>query len=184
MPRPRSAFRTIAEPLAIAIALAFVVRVALRIYTIPSASMMPTLTAGDHILATSYLFGEPRRGDVVVFRSPANANEMLVKRVIAVPGDLIDAQLGRIRIGGHTLPEPYLLQPAAAGTFEAQIVAPDSYFVMGDNRAESYDSRHWGPLPRTRIVGRARLILWSSPAPGAAANAPATKGHRVFKCIR
>ena len=179
MPRAKSPFRTLAEPLVVAVALAFVVRAALRIYTIPSASMVPTLEAGDHIVVTPYLFREPRRGEVIVFRSLSDPNELVVKRVIGLPGDLIDAHLGKVRLGGHALAEPYLLQPASSGAFEAQIVAPDAYFVMGDNRAASLDSRQWGALPRVRIVGRARLILWSS------ATAPDSngRGRRAFKWI-
>ena len=183
MPRSKSALRIVAEPLAAAVVLAFMVRAALRIYTIPSASMLPTLTAGDHIVVTPYLFSEPKRGDVVVFRSPANGDELVVKRIIGVPGELVETQLGRILIGGHALTERYLLEPAAAGAFEAQIVAPDSYFVMGDNRAASSDSRHWGPLPRPLILGRARFILWSSATAASTPTAANARGRRVFKWI-
>lgn len=180
MARQKSAFRTIAEPLAVAVALAFVVRALLRIYTIPSASMVPTLEVGDHIVVTSYLFGEPARGDIVVFRSNSDPNELVVKRVIALPGELVDAQLGRVRIGGHTVAEPYLLQQGSAGAFESQIVPADSLFVMGDNRGQSLDSRHWGALPRARVVGRARLILWSSRT---AAGQTAGQSRRIFKWV-
>jgi signal peptidase I len=86
----------------------------------------------------------------------------MVKRVIAVPGDLIDSRLGRVRISGYTLPEPYLLRQVSSGAVAAQIVPADSYFVMGDNREDSSDSRSWGVVPRSRIVGRARLVLWTS----------------------
>jgi signal peptidase I len=178
MSRTKSAFRTVAEPLAAAVVLAFVVRAAIRIYSIPSESMMPTLEAGDRIVATPYLFSDPQRGHVVVFRSATNPDELVVKRIIAVPGDLVDAQYGRVRVGGHTLPEPYLLRQGSSGTFTAQIVAPESYFVAGDNRGSSYDSRQWGPLPRARIIGRARLVLWSSHD-----TATSGRGRRLFKWI-
>ena len=148
------------------------VRVFVRIYTIPSPSMMPTLRAGDHIIVTRYLGGTPRRGDVVVFRNPAGGDELLIKRVIASPGELVDSRLGQVRIGGHTLVEPYVADPAASGSFDAQVVAPDSYFVMGDNRSDSRDSRHWGPLPRNLIAGKAQLVFWSSAE------------RRFFKLIR
>src|SRR5213596_1189565 len=109
--RSKSVARLILEPLAIAIVLALVARAAVRIYSIPSASMVPTLEVGDHIVVTPYLFGaEPQRGQVVVFRS---GNEMLVKRVIGMPGDLLDSRVGRPRIGGSTLAEPYILRPAS-----------------------------------------------------------------------
>lgn len=192
MPRQKSLLRTILEPLAIAIALALVVRSALQIYSIPSASMAPTLEAGDQILVTRYFRGAPDRGHVIVFQAP-NGDELLVKRVIGVPGDLVDADGGRVRLGGHTLSEPYVLRQASSGAIPAQIVAAGSYFVLGDNREESLDSRSWGLVPRERIVGRARLVLWSSSPIGTTANASATfvtaggraprTANRLFKCI-
>ncbi|HEV7921875.1 MAG TPA: signal peptidase I [Thermoanaerobaculia bacterium] len=160
----KSTARVILEPLAIAIALALLVRHAFfRIYSIPTESMVPTLEVGDHIVVTPYRFGDkPRPGDVIVFRAPSGSDELLVKRVIAVPGDLIDSRSGRVRIGGHALAEPYVLQSAASGAIPAQIVPGDSYFVMGDNRANSADSRSWGVVPAALVAGRARLVLWSS----------------------
>jgi len=142
MPRQKSMTRLILEPLAIAVALALLVREGLfRIYAIPSESMAPTLQPGDHILVTPYYpFGAPPlRGDVVVFREPANDDELMVKRIVGGPGDLVNAG------GGN-----------------AQIVPAGHFFVMGDNRGNSSDSRSWGPLPAKLVVGRARLVLWSS----------------------
>ena len=142
MKRPWSTLRLILQPLVIAIGLALLVRHSIfRIYAIPSASMAPTLQNGDHILVTPYYrFGAPPLpGDVVVFRSPSSADELLVKRIIGAPGDLVNAG------GGN-----------------AQIVPAGHYFVMGDNRSNSSDSRTWGPLPAGLVVGRARMVLWSS----------------------
>jgi signal peptidase I len=160
--RQKSLLRTILEPLGVAVALGFLVRAAVHIYAIPSASMAPTLEAGDQILVTPYFRAVPQRGDVVVFESLSTADELLVKRVIAVPGDLVDSRLGRVRVAGYTLPEPYVLRQASSGAVSAQIIPADSYFVMGDNREDSSDSRSWGVVPRTHIVGRARLVLWTS----------------------
>ncbi|MDP9192947.1 MAG: signal peptidase I [Acidobacteriota bacterium] len=165
--RPHSLLRTILQPLAVALVLGFVVRAAVHLYAIPSASMAPTLEAGDQIVVTPYFRGAPQRGHVVVFESPAVPGEIMVKRVIAVPGDLIDSRAGRVRISGYTLPEPYLLRQAASGAVAAQIVPADSYFVMGDNREDSSDSRSWGVVPRPRIVGRARVMLWRTATPSA-----------------
>jgi signal peptidase I len=159
--RTKSLLRTVLEPLAVAVGLAVLARAAVHIYSIPSRSMAPTLDVGDQIVVTRYLRSEPERGHVIVFRSP-RSEEMMVKRVIAVPGDLIDSRLGRVRIGGHTLPEPYVLRAAATGAIESQIVPADSYFVLGDNRDDSIDSRSWGVVRREAVVGRARLILWSA----------------------
>lgn len=191
MPRQKTLFRTIVEPLAVAIGLAVVARLALHIYSIPSRSMAPTLEPGDQILVTRYVGAAPERGHVVVFRSLLNDDELVVKRVIALPGEWIDSRLGRVRIGGHTLPEPYVLRVATTGAIQSQVIPADSYFVLGDNREDSLDSRTWGVVPRDRIVGRARVILWSSPLAGGEAFAtsvhPPAGGpephRRLFKWI-
>jgi signal peptidase I len=162
----KSTVRLVVEPIAIAIVLAMVARSTFRMYTIPSASMSPTLQIGDHIVVMPYrspfLADRPERGDVIVFRSPLDPDELLVKRVVAVPGDLVDSRGGRVRIGERTLAEPYVTNPAASGAISAQIIPGESYFVMGDNRGNSFDSRNWGTLPRDLVVGRVRMILWSS----------------------
>ncbi len=163
--RTGSLIRTVLQPIAIGIVLALLVRATLfRMYAIPSQSMAPTLQAGDQIIVTPYrtpFSAIPQRGDVVVFHSPIKADELMVKRIIAVPGDLIEAHNGRVYIGGHALPEPYLSRVAASGAIAPQIIAPNCYFVAGDNRGNSWDSRNWGLLPRSLVVGRARMILWS-----------------------
>lgn len=193
MHRSRSLARTILQPLAIAIALAGVARAAIHIYSIPSVSMAPCLEAGDQIIVTRYIRSAPQRGDVIVFRSPAKADELMVKRVVALPGEHIDSRLGRVRIDGRTLPEPYVLRIATSGAIQSQTVPDGAYFVMGDNRESSLDSRVWGVVPRSTIVGRARLVLWSTPhgvggeahAGGRDAARPAVQPRRtrLFKTI-
>ncbi len=159
----KSAFRLVLEPLAIALVLALGVRAALRLYVIPSSSMAPTLVPGDHIVVTPYRFSvRPQRGDVIVFRSMWASDELMVKRVIGTPGDLVETRGGRVIVSGHALPEAYIAAQAATGIISPQIVPSDCYFVLGDNRAGSLDSRSWGVLPRDRIMGRARMVLWSS----------------------
>jgi signal peptidase I len=166
MPGPKSTFRLILEPIAVAVALALVVRGVVRIYAIPSSSMAPALRVGDHILVTPFhtpfLTRDPARGDVIAFRSPGNVQEIIVKRVIATAGDLVSSSNGRVLIGGHSLPEPYLAEPASSGSIQPQIVPRGCYFVMGDNRADSLDSRNWGVSPRDLVIGQVRLVLWSS----------------------
>jgi signal peptidase I len=159
----KSPLRLIAEPLAIAIVLALGVRAALRLYVIPSSSMAPTLVPGDHIVVTPYRFGKkPNRGDVIVFRSPRAADELMIKRVIGTPGDLVETRAGRVIVCGHALTEPYVAAQAMSGAISPQIIPAGSYFVLGDNRADSLDSRSWGVLPHEAVVGKAKLILWSS----------------------
>jgi signal peptidase I len=177
--RQKSTLRTILEPLAIAVALGFAVRGAMHIYAIPSASMAPTLEPGDQIVVTPYFRGLPERGDVVVFESPSERGQLMVKRVIGTPGELVDSRLGYVRVGGYTLTEPYVLRPASAGAIDAQIIPADSYFVLGDNRDDSLDSRSWGVVPRSHIVGRARLVLWpSAPAVGDSVRAAEMKDQQ------
>jgi signal peptidase I len=181
-------------PLAIALVLAAIVRSAfVRIYAIPSASMQPTLQVGDHIIVTPFARdARPQRGDVIVFRSPFD-DELMVKRVIAEPGDLVASINGRVILRGHAVAEPYALAPTHG--ISPQIVPADSYFVLGDNRTNSYDSRLWGTLPRSLVIGRARMVLWSSghgdSAPHAnaktvkpsALHLPALRLDRLFKRI-
>jgi signal peptidase I len=124
--------------------------------------MQPTLVAGDLIVMTPYWRRQPQRGDVVVFRSPAGNGEKFVKRVVALPGDLVDAKSGSLRIGGHTHAEPYVARGAKTANIAPQLVPSEHYLVLGDNREVALDSRAWGPIPQRLIVGRARVVLWSS----------------------
>jgi signal peptidase I len=182
----KSAIRLIVEPLAIAIVLAFFVRSVLRLYVIPSYSMAPTLIAGDHIVVTPYRFGnEPQNGDVIVFRSPRSISELMIKRVIGTAGDLVETREGRVIVRGHAIAEPYVAAQASTGAIAPQIIPAGSYFVLGDNRADSLDSRSWGVLPRAFVLGQARMVLWSSKTPvgsrepGVAAATPfSTPGSR------
>jgi signal peptidase I len=178
----KSVLRLTLEPLAIAVVLAFGVRAALRLYVIPSSSMAPTLVPGDHIVVTPYRFGhKPNRGDVIVFRSPRATDELMIKRVIGTPGDLVETRAGRVIVCGHALTESYVAAPATSGVISPQIIPAESYFVLGDNRADSLDSRSWGVLPRDAVVGRARMVLWSSDErddSGVVAAASPTSGTR------
>jgi signal peptidase I len=199
----KSAIRLVIEPIAIAIVLALGVRAAMRLYVIPSASMVPTLVPGDHIVVTPYRFNaRPVRGDVIVFRLTRTTDELMIKRVIATPGDLVETRSGRVLVSGHALPEPYIAAQATTGSIPAQIIPRDCYFVLGDNRADSLDSRNWGVLPRDLVLGRARMVLWSSETgigsreTGAVAAAPSpaldarhttserSRSDRLFKLIQ
>jgi signal peptidase I len=198
----KSAVRLVVEPIAIAIVLAFAVRAAVRLYVIPSSSMVPTLVPGDHIAVTPYRFSEkPLRGDVIVFRSTRTVDEMLVKRVIGTPGDLVETRGGEVFVSGHALTEPYVVSHGTTSFIAPQIVPADCYFVLGDNRTDSLDSRNWGVLPLPLVVGRARMVLWSStqgvggrdwgqvaafsPSPPSSATpqSPSTT-HRLFRIIQ
>lgn len=162
----KSTLRLILEPAMLAVGLAVLVRGLLfQIYSIPSPSMNPTLEVGDHIAVTPYggiLFrGQPRRGDIVVFRLPG-AESYLVKRIVGTPGDVVESVDDRLRLSGRFPAEPYLAKDEVTASIRPEVIPADCYYVLGDNRANSLDSRAWGVVPRSSIVGRARLVLWSS----------------------
>jgi signal peptidase I len=143
-------------------------------FYIPSGSMIPTLQVGDRILVDklSYHLHGVGRGDIVVFSKPPlehqNIND-LVKRVIGLPGETISSVNGQIYINGKLLPEPWL-QPGVKSTpgpnpvpfnlDKPYKIPAGEYFVMGDNRTDSEDSRWFGPIPRSLIVGRAFVRIW------------------------
>lgn len=150
----------------IALGLPAIARVTLfSVFSIPSSSMSPTLEPGDQILVARYgifpLPAEPRRGDVVVFRSPHADEEFLVKRIVALPGDHVEIRRGTVRVNGEPLTEPYLPGPPPAESFWPEVLPEHHYFVLGDHRTQSIDSRNWGPLDGRLVVGRAWLVFWS-----------------------
>jgi signal peptidase I len=167
----------IAVLLAIAAAAAIVLRVfVVAPYYIPSGSMEPTLHGcahcdDDHILIdkVSYHFHGPQEGDIVVFHRPPRAqtqDKVLVKRVIGLPGDHLTLRRGLVYINGKRLAEPYLdkkcgPRPSRPDTGRRRWTIPrDDVFVMGDNRCDSLDSRDFGPIRESSIIGRAFAIVW------------------------
>ncbi|HVR43765.1 MAG TPA: signal peptidase I [Thermoanaerobaculia bacterium] len=193
-----STIRILVQPLAIGLLAALLVRATLlQAYSIPSASMSPTLQPGDHILVTPARgFRDERidRGSVVVFRNPDAGHGYFVKRVVAVPGDFLEIRNGAVRVNGRWLAEPHVGSEPTSGEL-AELVPRGRVFVMGDHRTDSIDSRNWGFLPSDRIVGRARLIFWSSGASagseafaqGSGSPARRTAGprwERIFRPIR
>ncbi len=165
--RKRPGFiRTIVEIVVIvaaAFALALLVQAFLvKPFTIHQVSMRPTLEEGDRVLLSriTYHFREPARGDVVVFHSPINAGEDLVKRVVGTPGDRISVGDGRLYVNGVAQSEPYLLEPDFAGEFPETVIPDGEVFVMGDNRNNSGDSRLFGPIAQSSIIGTAFCVYW------------------------
>jgi len=143
---------------------------------IPSESMVDTLLVGDHLLVSRFgydaevpftglhmkLWRDPHRGQVVVFRAPLPGSPDYVKRVIGVPGDRLEIKRGVVWVNARPLAEPYRhTPPNPRDTLGAITVPPESYFVMGDNRDNSQDSRYWGFVKRDKIKGKAFLIYWS-----------------------
>jgi signal peptidase I len=153
---------------AIALVAAFLVKTfVLEAFYIPSGSMEPTLMVGDRILVDklSYDMHPVHRGDIVVFKNPIphdQAIKDLVKRVIGLPGDEISSNAaGQVLIDGHILKQPWLPPGTDPGPpVQPQRVRPGYVFVMGDNRGESEDSRAFGQVPESTIVGRVILRVW------------------------
>ncbi len=143
---------------------------------IPSSSMERTLLVGDHLLVSRLgydagvpftgwhvrLWREPHRQQVVIFRAPLPGSPDYVKRLIGLPGDRLEIRKGAVWVNGQRLAEPYLDGPANPHeNFGPVMVPTQSYFVMGDNRNDSYDSRYWGFVPRAAIVGTPWMIYMS-----------------------
>ncbi|MBI4094267.1 MAG: signal peptidase I [Candidatus Liptonbacteria bacterium] len=135
-------------------------------FLVSGQSMVPTFRNGDYLLIDelTYRFREPVRGEVVVFRSPDDAT-FFIKRIIGLPGERVEIQDGRVRIisdaypEGMALEEPYLPSLTVTGGGKGEL-GTGEYFVMGDNRSFSLDSRSWGSIDADRIVGLVRLRLW------------------------
>ncbi|KKU58966.1 MAG: Signal peptidase I [Parcubacteria group bacterium GW2011_GWA2_47_12] len=118
-------------------------------FLVSGDSMVPSFHNNDYLIVDelSYRFREPAQGDVVIFRSPVEPSKYLIKRVIGLPGETVE----------FSFPEKL---SAVQGLTNSVILKDGEYFVEGDNRNESFDSRYWGPLPRANIKGRAFLRLW------------------------
>ncbi len=132
-------------------------------FWIPSGSMVPTLEINDRVLVNKFIyrFTEPKPGDVVVFSSVDDRNTDLIKRVVAVAGDRVAVRTGRLFIDGKPQREPFTNKKFPDRSFSAPITVPKGHvFVMGDNRANSSDSRVFGPLPKENIEGEAFLRFW------------------------
>ena len=135
----------------------------LQAFYIPSPSMVPTLHVNDRVLVNklSYKFHEVRRGDVIVFKSPqVVAEKDLIKRVIGLPGDTVETRDGEIVVNDKVLDEPYLPKDVGTGPMEKVTVPPGHYWMMGDNRGNSSDSRVFGAIPESSIIGRAFVKVW------------------------
>ncbi len=132
---------------------------------IPTESMLPTLEVNDRLLVDkiSYRFQDPNRGDMVVFNPPValetQHKDAFIKRIVGLPGETVEIKSGRVYINQKPIVEPYI-KAAPEYTMAAIVVPKDQYFVLGDNRNNSYDSHYWGYVPREKIIGRAVLRTW------------------------
>jgi signal peptidase I len=180
--KKKSTLREYAEAAAIAILLALFIRAfVVQAFKIPSGSMEPTLLVGDHILVNKFIYGikipylqatlipicDPGQGDIIVFIYPEDKSKDFIKRVIGIPGDKIQMQGKQVLVNDLPLDDKYGFYDEKTGgssrSFGPVVVPKDHYFVMGDNRDHSLDSRFWGFVPSTAIKGKAFIIYWSWP---------------------
>jgi signal peptidase I len=149
---------TILPAIVIALLIHLFLAQATRVY---GQSMEPNIHANQRLVVEklSYRLHGPRRGDVVVLHDPTGADELLIKRVIGLPGERVTVTNGRVFADGLALPEPYLDQDTESPS-QSWVVPPFHVFVMGDNRGASRDSRIFGPVPIDQFIGRAIFRYW------------------------
>jgi signal peptidase I len=159
-------FFEIVQTVIIAVVAVFLVRTFVaQPFLVSGASMEPTFHNGNYLLIDelAYRFRVPERGEVIVFKYPGDHKSYFIKRIIGLPGERVVIEDGAVSVYGagetKVLAENYLPPGAASGRAEVTLEG-DQYFVMGDNRSFSYDSRNWGPLKRDEIVGLVRFRLW------------------------
>jgi signal peptidase I len=205
----KSTLREYFESIVIAVILALFVRTwVVQAFKIPTGSMENNLLIGDHLLVNKFVFGPTvaglerallpvgpiRRGDVVVFKYPEDPERDFIKRVIGLPGETLEVREKKVYVNGRPLEEPYVhyLQPVGGQheftSFDVRdrygpVTVPEGhYFVMGDNRDNSQDSRYWGFLKREYVKGKALMIYWSYDA-GFAEQEPGGAGATVSRII-
>jgi signal peptidase I len=153
--------REIVETLVLTLLIFLVIHFAVQNYRVEGLSMQPGLYSDEYVLVNklAYLFHAPERGDVVIFHYPLDTNRDFIKRVIGVPGDTVTTDSTNVWVNGVLLKEPYISEPfnSEAGTWKLKT---DQYFVLGDNRPASDDSRVWGVVPKNYIIGKAVIVYW------------------------
>lgn len=172
------------EALIVALVLAFFIRsFVVQAFVIPSESMLETLLVGDRLLAKKYSYGlripftdfffyqndDPKRGDIIIFEPPHDPSVDYIKRIVGIPGDVIEVRRKQLFRNGEPVKEDYIqfLEPHVTGMAKRDNYGPvtvpaNSYFVMGDNRDNSEDSRFWGFVERKKIIAKAWRIYWSN----------------------
>lgn len=129
-------------------------------FRIEGSSMEPTLQEGQYLIVNrlSYFLDEPQRGDIIVLHYPNDRSRDFIKRIIGLPGDTVSISNGEVRVNGILIDEPYIKDPSPNN--QTWTVEEDGFFVMGDNRRNSSDSRSWSFLPEDDIIGRAWVVYW------------------------
>ena len=150
----------ILETLLLSVVLFFLINAVSARIRIDGSSMEPNLHHGEFVIVSkiNYRFGEPERGDVVVFDFPRNITQEYIKRIIGLPGEHILVEDGKVYVNEIMLSEPYLIiEPQYEGEW---VVPEDTLFVLGDNRNNSSDSHTWGMVPMNNVIGEALVVYW------------------------
>jgi len=161
-----SLLRELVEVVVLAVILYFGISFAVQAVHVEGLSMFATLDDNDYLIANKidYRLHAPQRGDIIILRPPTDNSKDFIKRIIALPGERLLISAGTVYINGHKLDEPYLPEEWTAlnswGGPDGMVVPPNQYFVMGDNRNRSQDSRTFGFITRDRIDGRAWFRIW------------------------
>jgi signal peptidase I len=153
--------RELIETIAFTLLVFLLIRFAAQSFRVDGESMEPGLRTDEFVIVdkVTYLFHAPERGDIIVFRYPLDTSRDFIKRVIGVPGDTVHTTSTAVIVDGQTLHEPYIRVPF---NFESDTwkLGPHEFFVMGDNRDNSLDSRSWGLLDKSYIVGKVVAVYW------------------------
>ncbi len=157
--------REIIETITLTILMFLIIRFAVQNFRVDGMSMEPTLHNGEYILVNkaAYIFHAPQRGDVIVFEYPGDLQVDYIKRIISIPGDTISVVGTKVTVDGVTLNEPYINPNDISNPFPPitnRVVGANEYFVMGDNRGNSSDSRQWGFVPQQNIIGEATFVYY------------------------
>jgi len=181
----RAIIKELSETTILAMVIFLALQFALRNYQVEGSSMHPTLEQGEYVLVNKLVyfhigfeglahfipymdseentnlfpFHPPRRGEVMIFRFPEDDTRDFVKRVVGIPGDLVEIRQGQLYVNEEAQDEPYVIYNSVAN-MPGILIQKDEYFVLGDNRIASNDSRNWGPVPTENIIGRAWVTFW------------------------
>ena len=205
--RNKSILREVAETLLLAFFIYFAVRSVVQNFKVEGSSMEPSLHHGEYLLVNKAAYmslslsmlqqpfawiagaeppaetdalrplGTPQRGDIVVFHYPRDPSRDFIKRVVALPGEIIEVRAGIVYVNNGLLEEPYVLENPSYSR-PPEVVPEDEYFVLGDNRNNSSDSHVWGPVPLSKIVGKAWLTYWPVQDWGSVGGTPVLAGER------
>ena len=174
MLKVKSFIREVFQTIILGVAIFVILQVSIQPYKVEGSSMHPTMSSGDFVLVnkviywklpfyesvnSKYVFHTPRRGELVIFNFPYDDSRKFVKRVIAVPGDTLEIKQGTVIINSEVIDEPYVYHPSTEN-IRPITVPRGSYFVLGDNRQNSQDSRSFGLVSSEAILGRALISYW------------------------